>query len=116
MIMGTLIPLVVLYNQVEFRIPSQRNLGTLKPIYYSSKENVTIYNEDGDNEIRFSSSAEDPRQIIDWLPRIFLLCALFHLFPRFYWEQKGQFQISRESRDLYIVAKIIEIWILCNEL
>ena len=52
------------------------------------KDDVTIYNETAiGSEALFSSAAQDPRQIIDWLPRILLVCALLHLIPRMCWEQ-----------------------------
>ena len=56
--------------------------------YCWATDDVTIYNETASkSESTFSSSAQDPRQIIDWLPRILVLCALLHLIPRIYWEQ-----------------------------
>ena len=51
------------------------------------KDDVKIYNESVGSEASFSSAAQDPRQIIDWLPRILLVCALLHLIPRICWEQ-----------------------------
>ena len=52
------------------------------------KDDVTICNETAiGSEATFSSAAQDPRQIIDWLPRILLVCALLHLIPRMCWEQ-----------------------------
>lgn len=56
--------------------------------YCWATDDVTVFNETtSGSEKTFSSLAQDPRQIIDWLPRILVLCALLHLIPRIYWEQ-----------------------------
>ena len=76
------------------------------------KDDVTIYNETGLNEIKFSGNAQDPRRIIDWLPRILLLFTLLHLIPRIYWEQNvGHILKSYLSHIANLIAIIKGI---CN--
>lgn len=49
---------------------------------------VTIYNETAPGmESTFTTGIQDPRQIIDWLPRILVIFAGLHLIPKIYWEQ-----------------------------
>ena len=84
---------------------------------FSAKDDVTIYNETGrESESTFSNSAQDPRQIIDWLPRILVFCALLHLIPRIYWEQNVghilKSYLSYMANLIAIIKGLLYIWYL----